>query len=202
MCRKCELLLLIGKLSHACKIVQEGRVFLRRMINLSTKAKNLVYWIKLNVEFQADQSWWVAILPSWNARSIMETHHPQWNPTVTFASDASGSWGCGAVWQQAWLQQPWGSESIAAKELVPTAVVCAIWGPEWHHQQVLVLCDDMVVGQVISAQSSRDCTLMHLLKCIHIFCAANDFKLSAEHIPGRHNVLADAISCKYLQVSF
>ena len=58
----------------------------------------------------------------------MEVHRPLWTPTVTFASDASGSWGCGAVWQQAWLQRQWdrewADENIAAKELVPIAVAC------------------------------------------------------------------------------
>ena len=35
-CRKRQLLSLIGKLAHACKVVRVGRIFLRRLINLST----------------------------------------------------------------------------------------------------------------------------------------------------------------------
>ena len=56
-CRKRELLSLIGKLSHVCKVVQAGCIFLRRLIDLSTKAKNLDHWIKLSAEFQADLAW-------------------------------------------------------------------------------------------------------------------------------------------------
>ena len=77
-CRKRELLSLIGKLSHACKVVQAGRIFLRRMIDLSTKARSLDHWVKLGAEFQADLAWWEAFLPSWNARSMVEVHRPQW----------------------------------------------------------------------------------------------------------------------------
>ena len=99
------------------------------------KARRLDHWIKLGAEFQADLAWWEAFFLSWNARSTMEVHHPQWSPTVAFASDASGSWGCGAVWQQTWLQHrwdsAWSSESIAVKELVPIAVARALWGPKW-----------------------------------------------------------------------
>ena len=80
-------------------------------------------------------------------------------------------------------------------KLVSIAVACAIWGLEWHHQQVLVLCDNIVVVQVIVAQLSRDRTLMHLLRCSHLFCAANDFKLRAEHIQGRHNVYSCHFDC-------
>ena len=54
-------------------------------------------------------------------------------------------------------------------KLVSIAVACAIWGLEWHHQQVLVLCDNIVVVQVIVAQLSRDRTLMHLLRCSHLY---------------------------------
>ena len=51
MFRKCELLSLVGKLFHTCKVVQVGRIFLSQMIDLTTKAKNLDHWIKLNSEF-------------------------------------------------------------------------------------------------------------------------------------------------------
>ena len=39
-CKKRELLSLIGKLSFACKVVPSGRVFLRRLIDLSTSVEN------------------------------------------------------------------------------------------------------------------------------------------------------------------
>lgn len=61
-------------------------------------------------------------------------------------------------------------------------VACAIWAPQWDYKEVLVQCDNMVVVQVITAQSRKDCTLMHRLRCILIFCAMGDFKLRAEHI--------------------
>ena len=43
-CRKRELLSLIGKLSHACKVVCVGRSFLRRLIDRACKAKCLDHW--------------------------------------------------------------------------------------------------------------------------------------------------------------
>ena len=33
----------------------------------------------------------------WNGKSMTEVHNPHWDPDVVFSSDASGSWGCGAV---------------------------------------------------------------------------------------------------------
>lgn len=55
---------------------------------------------------------------------------------------------------------------------------------------------------VITAQSSKDCTLMHLLRCIQLFCSVGNFKLRAEHIPGYSNMPADAVSRSHLKVFF
>ena len=45
--KKRELLSLIGKLSHAAKIVVPGRIFLCRMIDTANKSKQLDHWIHL-----------------------------------------------------------------------------------------------------------------------------------------------------------
>jgi hypothetical protein len=71
-CRKRELLSLIGKLAHACKVVRVGRIFLRRMIDLATTARRLNHWIHISAQFREDLNWW---LPSWNHRQ--EFQHDQ-----------------------------------------------------------------------------------------------------------------------------
>ena len=47
-CQKRQLLSLIGQLQHACRVVRVGRPFLRRLIDLSTVAKQLHHHIHLN----------------------------------------------------------------------------------------------------------------------------------------------------------
>lgn len=49
-CTKRELLSLIGFLSFACKVVKPGRIFLRRLIDLSTSVVSLNHFIYLNAE--------------------------------------------------------------------------------------------------------------------------------------------------------
>ena len=76
-CWKQELLSLIGKLAHACKVVKHGCTFLRRMIDTAQRARQLDHWIHLTVEFQSDLPWWVIFLPLWNSRSMLEVHNPR-----------------------------------------------------------------------------------------------------------------------------
>ncbi|KAL5486695.1 hypothetical protein EMCRGX_G019209 [Ephydatia muelleri] len=54
---KRELLSLIGKLSFAAKVVPAGRLFLCRLIDLSTTARKLHHHVTLNAEARADIKW-------------------------------------------------------------------------------------------------------------------------------------------------
>ncbi len=129
-CRKRELLSLIGQLAHACKIIRVGRIFLRRLISLATRAKRLYHWLHMSQDARLDIAWWIVFLPAWNRKAMMNRAQLNSLPTIIIASDASGSWGCGAFWDNAWFQLPWTEEwtpwSIAAKELIPIVLACAI----------------------------------------------------------------------------
>ena len=55
---KRELLSLIGKLSFAAKVIPASRIFLRRLIDLSTSVKKLHHHITLTASARADIQWW------------------------------------------------------------------------------------------------------------------------------------------------
>ena len=81
-------------------------------------------------------------------------------------------------------------------------LACALWGKQWQGKLVLVKCDNMSVVQVIAGLSSRDPLLMHLLRLLYFFMALYSIQLRAEHIPGIHNTIADAVSRNLMQVFF
>ena len=70
-CTKRELLSLIGLLAFASKVVKPGRMFLRRLIDLSTTVTSLNHFIYLNMEARADINWWLQFLPEWNGLSMI-----------------------------------------------------------------------------------------------------------------------------------
>ncbi len=83
---------------------------------------------------------------------------------------------------------------------MPIVLACAIWGPRWQHRHLLSLCDNMSVVHIIWSRTSRDRTIMHLLRTLHFLCATFDICLRTVHIPGTHNTYADAISRNSMQV--
>ena len=58
----------------------------------------------------------------------------------------------------------------------------------------------MSVVNIIAANTSKDKTIMHLLRGLHFICTFYNINLRATHIQGIRNLSADAISHDNLQV--
>ena len=133
-CTKCELLSLIGHLSHACMVVKPGRIFLSQMIKLSTVAEQLHHHIRLNHSFRCNLERWHLFLEKWNEVSLL------WDtdqPAAVMTSDASGRWGCGAfLWFQVKWPESMPQHHITVKELIPIVLAVASWGHAWQRTHI------------------------------------------------------------------
>ena len=99
--------------------------------------------------------------------------------------------GCltGSSWGEQWMDV-----TTAAKDLLPIALACAIWGPHWSHKRVQFYCENMAVVNIWASQTSKHPIIMHLLRCIHFVLAVHEVELSIQHVPEAQNTIADAIS--------
>ncbi|KAL9976443.1 hypothetical protein ACROYT_G013744 [Oculina patagonica] len=161
-CKKCikrELLSLIGKLNFACRIIPAGRIFLRRLIDLSTTARLPHHHISLNVEARRDVAWWLKFLPLWNGRAIIPDPFWSRSPDLELFTDASGGLGFGIYFQGHWLNGSWppnlADRSIQWKELYPIALACLLWGPLWRGKKLLFHCDNQSVVDIWAKGSSH-----------------------------------------------
>ena len=202
-----ELEKLLGLLNFACKVIPQGRCFLRRMFDTLSIANKKHHFIRLNVGFRSDLAWWSTFCERWNGVGFLHLAHMV-VPSITFSSDASGTWGCGALWQSQWIQGSWDSSwqdvNIMIKELIPIVLAAAIWGPSWSNHHVLCQCDNMAVVQAIRKGSSKEPSgiVMHLLRCLTFFTAIFQFTLTADHLSGIENGPADSISRNKLKLFF
>ena len=198
-CKKRELLSVAGQLQHAATVVRPGRTFLRRLFDLSATVAKPDHHIRLNAGVRSDLAWWHEFLVQWNGISLL-TVLGEVSPSVVLTSDASGSWGCGAYWSTKWFQFAWASSgcspdtNIATKELIPVVMAVAMWGRFWTGQVVSCRCYNEAVVSVINSRSSKDPSLMHLLRCLTFFEAKLSCRVVASHIAGIENELADALS--------
>ena len=103
-----DLLSLIGLLAHACKAVRAGRSFVHRLIDLFTTVKTLNRHIRINKEARSDIQWWWQFCADWNGVAVMaSTNSAHLKGVWLICLDASGSWGCGAMWGPEWFQLQW-----------------------------------------------------------------------------------------------
>ena len=90
--------------------------------------------------------------------------------------------------------QSWQCVNIAVKEMLPLVVGAAIWGSRWEGHRVSFLSDNLAVVNVLTARSAKDPHIMHLLRCLFFFEAHFKFEHVAQHVPGKMNTAADALS--------
>ena len=138
-CTKRELLSLIGKLSFSCKILPAGRIFLRRLIDLTTTVKQLHHHIRITTNACLDMQWWLDFLPSWSGKTLILDSHWTCSTTMQLFTDASGTIGWGAYWSGRWLQGKWSEAQlhmdITWKELYAIVMAVHTWGSLWKRKK-------------------------------------------------------------------
>lgn len=177
---------------------------MRGVFGLLSQFERKAHPIRLSAALKADLEWWHVFASSWNGVSMMLPE----DPGVEIWSDASGSWGCGAMWEAEWLQLGWSgcgsfyTASIAAKELLPIVLATAVWGPLWEGSVVLCHCDNQAVVDVLRGGYSRDPVMAQLLRALFYLEAKDNITLTACHVAGVDNGPADAISRDRLDLFF
>lgn len=84
--------------------------------------------------------------------------------------------------------------NITRKELIPIILAAAIWGHQWSRKTIVAQCDNLAVVEVLNRGYSREPDIMHLMRCLFFFSAHFHFRVITKHIPGKQNILADALS--------
>ena len=75
-----------------------GWIFLWRIIGRAKAVRWLNHWVHLMADFHSDLAWWISFLEYWNGCSMMRIHCNNQSPKIVVATDASGVWGCKAIW--------------------------------------------------------------------------------------------------------
>jgi len=197
-CRLIEMQRLLGKLNFACKVIVPGRTFMRRLYDATRHVRKPYHHIQLTLVCRLDLLWWSHLLSGWNGRSFFleaddtAAHH------LLIETDASGAIGFGAVFGVEWFSGTWDTTQaglcITFKELYPICVACATWGHRWSRKRICFHTDNEAVACVIRSGTSKCSNVMSLLRTLFFICARGNFMVSALHIPGTDNVLADSLS--------
>jgi hypothetical protein len=160
----------IGLLVFASKVVLPGRAFLRRLINLTLKAKNPRHLITLK---------------AFNGISVFPPPDFSDSETLKLYTDASGVVGFAAVLGSRWFSGPWhdsiAQEHITTKELFPLVLIAEIWGPLFSNRRVLFHSDNAAVVAIINKQSAPDSVTMILVRRLVVAILRHNVVFRAKH---------------------
>ncbi len=119
---------------------------------------------------------------------------------IQLFTDAAPSVGFGGYYQGRWFTSPWppqmrdSPQSSALFELYPLVIAAFLWGKNWTSSSILVHCDNEATVHCINKGCSHSLALMPLLRRLIWISPCDQFIITAKHIPGSKNQIADSLS--------
>ena len=193
-----EIQSLIGLLNFACGAVVPGRTFLRRLISLTIGKSNPRYKIRITQESKKDLIIWKTFLEHFNGKSIMLLD--RWNDEQKYRmeTDASGSKGYSAIFQDFWFYGAWNKEwlgqSIELKELYPIWLGLDMWKEVLANHCIQFYTDNEALVYIINQKTSKNKLIMWLLRKIVLICLQFNILFQAFHLSSKSNFQADRLS--------
>ena len=186
---------LLGKLQAATRAVPLAPLFFRKLQRalrrgLDQSGQDYSKQLTLSTEEQEELQWWLDHLTAWNGKTIMTE-----KPSVVIESDAS-THGWGATCAGVRTGGPWSPEEsqwhINCLEALAAfhAVKCFV--RDTRSVTVLLRLDNIsAVSYVNKLGGTVSLRLSGIVKDLWLWCMNRDITLTAEHLPGVMNTVAD-----------
>ena len=141
---------------------------------------------------------WKNFLEQYNSKSFFLDYRWLSNNVLQLFSDAASTIGYGVVFGNRWLQGLWEPEclglNIAVLEFYPILLALLIWAEELRDKSILLRSDNMAVVCVINNNTTKDKTIMILVRKLVLLCLKYNILVKSKHIPGKQNVISDLLS--------
>ena len=193
-----ELQSINGLLNFACAVVLPGRPFLRRLIDLTIGLKAPHHHRRITQEVKEDMGVWMEFLDSFNGKSIFIEKKIWSSEELHLFTDAAGKIGYGGILGDDWFNGTWSewwiAQNITLKEMYAILVAFEIWGGALANKRIVIRTDNNDLVSVLSKQTGKEPFVMILVRRLVLICLKFNIVISASHIPGRANAIADALS--------
>jgi len=200
-----QLAKLIGKLTATAQAVLPAPLFYRRLQMQKSKAlllnkQSYEAEVHLTAECRQELRWWIEELSNCNGKAIMRTQ-----PDLVITSDASKTgWGgiCNGVRAQGQWSKMEAELHINLLEMKAAEfMVKAFTKDQTQIHCHLRLDNSSCAAQINKMGGTRSLTLFQAAKSLWTYCLQRQITLTAEHLPGKQNVVADEQSREFSDAS-
>ena len=197
-CTLRELQSLNGKLNFYSKAVPPGRMFTRRLIDLTRTVSNPNHYVTINKDAREDIHWWCELLATHNRASFIPDPRKIYSTDLMLFTDAARYKGMGAIYGSHWIQAAWPEniyhENIDFLELFAIMAAARTWGHEWAGRRIVFVTDNKPITQIWQSGTTPSPNIMILVRKLYLYAAISHFSISFKHIFTYHNAVADALS--------
>ena len=190
---------LLGSLLFVAKCVRPARTFVSRILNALREAKTDRIYI--DSSFRADLSWFLQFCSEWNGVAII----PQVVPSKVILVDACLSGIGGTDGQYAYsaqlTQADDGVINITEMEMVNVVIaIHTLLSQEDRGKHIRIRCDNQAAVSVLQTGKANNPILQDCARAVWMTQALLGVEMSYDHIPGRDNNVADALSRAHLSM--
>ena len=113
-------------------------------------------------------------------------------------TDASNTIGYGGYFGPRWFAGEWANElktlNIAIFELYPICLAIKLWGTLLSNKCLQINSDNMAVVHILNSSTSKDSTIMSLLRIFVLDCMKYNILIRSKHLLGSSNQCSDLLS--------
>jgi hypothetical protein len=193
-----EIQSLIGTLQFACKAIAPGRAFLRRLINHTLGITKPHHHIHIKTSAQLDIQCWLQFLQKYNGVSVFINQPWIHADTINLYADAAGTKGYAVVYGSKWAAGPfppsWAHLHITIKEMYPLMLALDTWGHHFANNRIMFHTDNTACMHILNTQTSKDKTVMVLVRRMVLTALNHNLMFKALHVPGKYNIIPDLLS--------
>jgi hypothetical protein len=194
---------LTGLLNWMCGVIVTGRAFARRLYDLTKGVSKPYYRIRLNQGVKSDLMTWKLFLQEFNGKSFFLDYRWLSSQVLQLFTDAASTIGYGAVFGNKWFSGTWEPQclglNIAVMEMYPILLALLVWAEQFKNKCLILRSDNMAVVHVINKNTSKDNTIMILVRQLVLICLKYNILVKSQHIMGSHNVISDLLSRSQIQ---
>ena len=196
-CSLREMKSIIGKLQFVSKIITTGRCFLRRLHDTTIGSRRPTQKITLTEGIKADLEVWLKFMSNYNGKALLMPRLAASSAELHFFTDST-SQGYGATFGKFFIQGvfpfSWKAYDIQMLEFYPIYLLVQMMAKRLSNKCVIFYTDNYPVAHCINKQSSRNKSVMQLLRPTVLALLINNITFKAKHIPGSKNVICDILS--------
>ena len=192
---KQQLQSLAGSLNWASCVIRGGRFFLRRILDAQKHLQQQKHKARLTKAFHEDLQWWLSFLAVFNGTMYFSQHTKQ-HVYVDACNSAAG-----AFYQGDWVYTNFKCDIRAAsnlhinfKEVISVVQAVKRWSHLWEGKDVVFHTDSTVTKSIINKGRSTSAYVNCMLRKMAWECAKVNCNVSAVHVAGAINIMADTIS--------